>query len=83
MPTYDFQCQLCRKLFEGRMTMAEYGAGQRPGCPDRGDSTPTRLFTASINVLTSHATPASFCQRPEGSVTQRCGAYGGSSCGCI
>lgn len=52
MPTYDYVCQDCGKLFEMRASITEYSKGLAPQCPECGSPKAIRTFT-SINVLTS------------------------------
>lgn len=83
MAVYDFQCESCGKLFDYKMSMADFDKGIRPECPDCGNSTPARSFKSSINVLTSHAGPKVTYESQGGcgSGSGGCGC-GKGSCGC-
>ena len=59
MPTYEFQCGRCGRMFEARMTMAAYSAGADTRCPACGDPKPRRLLTSTVHVLTSRASSES------------------------
>ena len=78
MPAYDFQCRKCGKLFEARLTMAEYSAGTRPICPDCGDTQPARSFAAPISIVKANRPDVSITTGNEGS----CCGPGGGGCGC-
>jgi len=52
VPAYDYTCDDCGGPFEVRMSMAAYGAGDRPACEACGSTHVTRTFT-SVNVLTA------------------------------
>ncbi len=77
MPTYDFQCRKCGRLFEERLSMTEYSAGTRPRCPDCADPAPARAFMAPINIVKANRPQVSVTNGNEGG----CGS-GGGSCGC-
>jgi putative FmdB family regulatory protein len=51
MPRYDYRCQSCEAPFEIRMSMSEYGEGNKPDCPECGSNDVERRFT-SVGVLT-------------------------------
>ncbi len=75
MPTYDFQCQRCGRLFEQRMTMGELGQGKRPACPDCGDRQPRQVFSSPVTILA----PGSKSSAPSPTPIGGCGS---GSCGC-
>ena len=52
MPAYDYTCDDCGAPFEVRMSIAAYGAGEKPACEACGSAHVTRAFTA-VNVLTA------------------------------
>ena len=83
MPRYDFQCQQCGTLYDARLTMAEYGAGKLPPCPDCGGA-PKRLIGADVTVLTSWPGPNPSTSRPPRSdgAGGAGGCCAGGSCGC-
>jgi putative FmdB family regulatory protein len=76
MPTYDFQCDRCGRVFEARLGMAEYAEGQRPACPGCGQAGPRRLFTSDVAVRGARL---KIPITDEGS--GGCGS-GGGGCGC-
>lgn len=52
MPFYEYSCTACSTHFEVRTSMAEYGQGATPTCPECGSSD-TRRVLASPNILSS------------------------------
>ena len=78
MPTYDFRCEQCSKLFEARLSFAEADDGKLPACPACGAQYPKRLLSSTINILTG---------KPDVTITgpggdEKPGGSCGSSCGC-
>lgn len=55
MPTYEYRCEACKKLFAVTVTLAEYAKGLKPACPKCGTSKVVRTFT-SFNVKTRSKT---------------------------
>ena len=55
MPAYDYTCDDCGSRFEVRMSMAAYGAAEKPACEACGSRRVERAFT-TVNVLTAGRT---------------------------
>ena len=72
MPTYDFQCESCGKLFEARVSFGDAEQGKLPACPACRSTKPRRLLNSTINILIGKMDTA---------ITRMPGS-GGGSCGC-
>jgi len=81
MPAYDFQCRPCGRVFEHRMSMADFSAGQRPACPGCGDPSPERSFHAPITIF-SRSGLADSAGGNDSSGMPSSGGCGGGGCGC-
>ena len=80
MPTYDFQCDSCGKVFEAKVSFADQG--KVPACSGCGQAKAKRLFSASVNIRT---TKARLPIKPLPSVEGGGGGGGccsGGGCGC-
>jgi len=74
MPTYDFQCESCGKLFEARVSFGDAEQGKLPACPACRSTKPRRLLSSTINILTG---------KPDAMMTGMPGKSGGGGCcGC-
>ncbi len=77
MPTYDFQCESCGKLFEARVSFGDAEQGKLPACPACRSMKPRRLLSSTINILTG---------KPDAAITSMpgngAGGCCGGSCGC-
>lgn len=71
MPSYDYLCQACMKMFEVRIPVSAYSAKFKPKCPECGSRKVARAFT-TFNVLT----PRSGGEASGG----RCGPMAGPGC---
>ena len=52
MPTYEYNCEDCKKPFDIRASIAEYSEGLSPKCPACGSDQVVRGFSV-VNVLTA------------------------------
>ena len=76
MPLYDYQCEVCGKVFEVRATIRQKEAGLTPECPNCHSEETEALITAGLVILNKAAggadtAPSSGC----------CAAPGSSCCG--
>lgn len=78
MPTYDFQCGSCGKVFEAKLGFASQGKG--PACPECKSTKAQKIFSTSVNIITDKARlplkDVSFNPKSGG------GCCGGGGCGC-
>ena len=82
MPTYDFQCDSCGKVFEAKVSFADQST--LPVCSGCGQATSKRLFSTSVNIQTTKArlpiTPLPGVEGGGGGGGGGCCSGGG--CGC-
>ena len=52
MPTYDYQCNDCKKTFTVMVSIKEHEKNPNPNCQHCGSSNVKRIFT-NITVITS------------------------------
>jgi len=52
VPTYEYNCDECKKPFEVRASISEYSEGLNTQCPHCGSKKVSRGFSA-VNVLTA------------------------------
>jgi putative FmdB family regulatory protein len=52
MPTYEYVCKDCKKIFALITTMAEHGKGVKPACQYCGSSNVEQHYS-SVTVITS------------------------------
>lgn len=70
MPTYEYVCQECGRLFEIGATMTEYAKGLKPSCPQCGSRKAIRSF-ANVHVARGSRARASL---------PNCGPSAGPGC---
>ena len=78
MPTYDFQCESCGKLFEARVNFSDAAQSKFPACPGCQAATSRRILSATVNILTNKPATAA----AETPTSRGGGGCCGGSCGC-